>query len=98
MNDRDAALDLADLHTDPAVTAARPTRELVRALGREQLGVRIVELVHQPLRGFLVQGRGVEGVDEVLVDQRQHLIEDAVAVAGARLDHKPARDQRDEDQ
>ncbi len=95
VNDRDTALQLADLHADPTVATAGATLELVRALGRVQLGVRIVELVYQPLGRFLVQGRGVERVNELLVDELHHFLKDQVAVAGhVGLDHEPTSDQR----
>ena len=99
LGDNDTAADVFDRHADPAVAAARLPRELRIAFGREQLAVRIIELAHETLRGFLVQNTGAEGVDEAVVHQREDLIEDAGAIGtGARLHGEPAREQRDEDQ
>src|SRR5580698_3625690 len=88
-----------DHHADAAVAPAGPAREFRIAPRREQLAVGVIELAHEPLRGLLVQRARAQGVDEAVVHQRQHLIEDAGAIRiGARPQDKSAREQRDQDQ
>ena len=95
VRDDDARARLADLHADATVAPAGASRELGEPLGRQKLGVGIVELVHQTGRRLFVQGRRVERVHEPVRHQGEHLVEDAwPVVADARLQREAARDER----
>ena len=79
-HDRHALLVL-DEHAEPGIAPAGARRELGELLGRVERRVRIVDLAYEPARRLFVQIRAGHRVDEAVGDQRQHLIEEARAVA-----------------
>ena len=81
-HDDDRAFLLLDLHANAAVLAGGHGREALELRGSVELGVRIVELLHETTRGFLEELILLERVDEALADEREHLIEDVRAIAG----------------
>src|SRR5207245_2089060 len=92
--DDDLPLLLLDQHPDAAVMAAGAGLELLELLRREELTVGIVELLHEPTRRALVELRGVEGVDEAILDEPQDLVEQLRPLAiGARLEEERAREE-----
>ncbi len=93
------AADVLDLHADAGIAPVGVLREGRELLGRVERGVGIVELRDEAARRLLVEGRGVDGVDEARRDLPQHLIEEHRAVARlARLPDRPAGDERDGDE
>ena len=73
--DDDLTLLRLDLHTDAAIATASIGRERFELLRSEQLAVRIVELLHQAPRCFLVELASIERVDVALVHELENLIE-----------------------
>src|SRR4051812_10058311 len=95
LTDDDLLLLRLDLHADTTVPTACVGREGLEILGREQLAVRIVELFHEAARGLLVELALIEGIDEALVDELEHLVEQRFAAASnAGLEHEAASDER----
>jgi hypothetical protein len=95
--DGDELALLEDLHADAGVAPVGLARELGDLLRREELGVRVVELLDEPARRPLVERARAHGVDEALSDELHRLLEQlrrAGAARGARLEHPAAGDER----
>jgi hypothetical protein len=86
-----------DLHPDAGVAPVGGAREVGDLLGREELRVRVVELLHQPARRALVERARAHRVDEALGDEPHHLVEELRAAAAGRhagLEHPAAGHER----
>ncbi len=81
----DVALLLLDLHADTAVPSRRRAGETLRLLWREQLGVRIIELGHEPAGGLFEKGRRVDGIYEPFRYKREHLVEKPCVLSCAAI-------------
>ena len=95
----DRAFLLLDLHPDAAVLAGGDGGESLELRGSVELGIWVVELLHESARGFLEELALLERVDEAVADEREHLVEHVRAIAGRLpLDGGAANDdwQRDD--
>ena len=81
-HDDDRAFLLLDLHADAAVLAGGHGRESLELRGSVELGIRIVELLHETARGLFEELILLKCVDEALADEREHLVEHVRAIAG----------------
>ena len=89
----------AEQHASAAVPAVRATRELVALTRREQLRIRIVQLLHEPACRAREQLAVVERVDVLARHEREDLLEEVRVGAHRRfLQQKAAGDDRDEEQ
>ena len=85
-----------DEHSEPAVAAAGLALELLHVFRREQLAVRIVQLLDESARRFLEHVRSWNRVDITLADERHHLLEEQAATAlRATLKQEAASDHGD---
>jgi hypothetical protein len=93
--DRDRALEILDLHADPGVLAVGLLREVGELLGREELAVGVVQLLHEPLGRLLVERGGADGVDVTLRHEGEDLVQHARPIRrGAVLYEKAPGDDR----
>ena len=91
--------DLRDLHADAGIAPVGVARELFELLGREELGVGIVEFLHQAARRLLIELLRVERVHVPQGDERQHLVEElSPATRGPRLQGKAPGEHGEENQ
>ncbi len=91
----DRAFLLLDLHPDAAVLAGGDGRETLELRRGVELGVWVVELLHESARGLLEELILLERVDEAVAHEREHLVEHVGAIAGGLpLDCGAADDDR----
>jgi hypothetical protein len=90
---------LHDLHANAGIATVGVARKFFELLGRKELGVRIIELLHEPTRRLFVQHLGVERVHVPQGHERQHLVKQlGPTPSGARLQGKARGEQGGEDE